>query len=229
MRENIGTANRQKRDEANASRIERKNSKSRVLHSVSRGRFVSETVPNKRKRYRVKEDIENITDRIKERIENRRTEKKQKRDEGYGSTHNDNCSTKTKRCPELVSANVCRKQKNKCNKLRCVDEENVRFKQKTKMCQKKSRDLGTHKESTNCKPHSVKYKQNAKNFNGKVSIIRDEANGSRHNCSTKTKTSPELVSPNLCRKQKNKHNELCCVDEESVRFKQKQECAKKIP
>ena len=72
MRENRRTANRQKKDEANASRLKRKNSKSRVLHSVCRERFVSENVPQKRKRDKVfcstnekgKIDTENYESRV---------------------------------------------------------------------------------------------------------------------------------------------------------------------
>ena len=169
-RENIRREKRQKRDEPNASRIDRKISKSRVLHSDYRERFVSETIPHKRRRDRVKEERENIRARMKETRENIRTEKKEKRDQANGSRHNGNCSTETKRSSESVSPNVCGKAKNKCNELHCIHKDIVRFKQKAKMCKKKSRHLGNHKEGTNCKSHGVKYKQNAKNCNCKVSI-----------------------------------------------------------
>ena len=96
-RENIRREKRQKRDEPNASRIDRKISKSRVLHSDYQERFVSETIPHKRKRDRVKKERENIRVRMKERRENIGTEKKEKRDQANGSRHNGNCSTKTKR------------------------------------------------------------------------------------------------------------------------------------
>ena len=78
MRENRRTANRQKRDEANASRLMRKNSKSRVLHSVCQERFVSENVPQNRKRDRVKEEREKTRNRKEERRENIAREKGEK-------------------------------------------------------------------------------------------------------------------------------------------------------
>ena len=145
-----------------------------------------------------------------------------KRDETNASRHNYDCSTVTKRSPELVSPSVCRKQKNKCNKLHCIHADSARLKQKAKMHQKKSHELGTHKVGTNCKTRD-RMKERRENIRREKRQKRDETNASRHNydCSTVTKRSPELVSPSVCRKQKNKCNKLHCIHADSARLKQK--------
>ena len=184
-RENIAREKREKTD-----KIDRKKYESRVLHNDCQDRFVSETVLHKTKRDKVKEKRENRRDRMKKMRENIRTANKQKRDEANALTiERKNSKSRVLHIPELIPPNVCRKQKNKRNELHCIDESIVRFKQKVKMCKKKSCHLGNHKEGTNCKAHSVKYKQNVKNFNGKVSITNRCVKNTRMNSASTWKCS----------------------------------------
>ena len=198
MRENRTTANRQKRDEANASRLKRKNSKSRVLHSVCRERFVSENVPQKRKRDKVKEERENTKNKKEERRDNIAREKREKTDkidrEKYESRvlHND-CRDR------FVSQTVSHKRKR--DKVK-EERENMRDRMK-KM--RENRRTADRQKTDEVNALSIE----RTNYKSRVLHI------------------PELIPPNVCRKQKNKHNELCCIDESIVRFKQKVKMHKK--
>ena len=77
-------------------KIDRKNSKSRVLHSDCRDRFVCKTVLHKRKRDKVKEKRENTRDRIKKMRENIGTPDRQKRDVANASAQEYNKQTQNR-------------------------------------------------------------------------------------------------------------------------------------
>ena len=172
VRENIRTANRQKRDATNASR-----------HKCRK---------QTQKRYR-----------------------KRCLDTANASREKYNCSTKTKTSPELVSPNVCSKQStvlhNTCRerfasetvlhkrKRDKVKEERENKRDRMKKMREKIRTANRQKrDATNASGHKCR-KQTQKRYRKRC---LDTANASRekYNCSTKTKTSPELVSPNVCSK-----------------------------
>ena len=211
-RENIGRPKRQKKDEVNGkgklldnfyqetcvSETIPPNGNGKVLDNDCQETFVSENVLPKRKRDRVKERIgnnrermnqhrKNTTDIIKQTRENIGRPKRQKKDEVNGkgklldNLYQETCVSET------IPPNGNGKMLDNDSQETFVSE-NVLPKRKRDRV-KETRGTDKHRKKQHRKKDSVKYKQNAKNFKGKVSIINRCSNKTKMNIVSKWKCS----------------------------------------